>query len=157
MIEMYRDKWKARDGWFRWCEDVPQVELTAVRTGGTGSILRCLFEIVDTEQYWIRALAYGTEHHYDYEEYGELDALRMLSKRLRPLAEETVRGYSPELDATIRYVEMNNGDRCGYPYGDVLRRLVALEWHSYGQLSIWAAELGVRPAAGGLPEGPATR
>jgi uncharacterized damage-inducible protein DinB len=150
MIELFHQKWKFRDDWFRWCEDVPQVELTAVRSGGTGSILRGLFDIVDTEQYWIRALAYGTEHHYSYEEHHDLDTLRTLSKRLRPLVEETVLAWSSEIDASVRYVDMDDGDRCGFAYGDVLRRLIAHEWHTQGQLSVWACELGIQPAGSGI-------
>ena len=150
MIALFHQKWKFRDEWFRWCEDVPQVELTSYRFGGTGSILRGLFDIVDTEQYWIRALAYGTEHHYNYDEYRDLDTLRTLSKRLRPLVEETVLAWTPEIDASIRYVDMTDGDRCGYGYGDVLRRLVAHEWHCQGQLFAWAGEIHMKPPGGGI-------
>src|SRR5690606_4608942 len=75
MLALFQSNWKVRDEWFRWCMDIPQVELDALRTGGLRSIQRTLFHIVDMEQYWIRCLVYGTEHRFAYAEYAGLDEL----------------------------------------------------------------------------------
>lgn len=150
MIELFQLNWKVRDEWFRWCLDVPQVELDAPRIGGAGSILRTLFHVIDVEQYWIRCLAYGSQHHYDYAEYAELDELRALSKRLRPFVEETVAAWSPERDGEVRAIAHEDGTVSELVYGDVLRRLVLHEAHHAGQLSIWAKEIGFEPVPSAL-------
>jgi len=145
MIALFRLNWKMRDEWFRWCLDVPQVELDAPRIGGAGSILGTLFHIIDVEQYWIRRFAYGTEHRYDYAEYADLDALHALSGRLRPFVEETVASWTPERDCEIRIARNEDGTESELVFGDLLRWLVQHEAHHAGQLSVWARELGLDP------------
>jgi len=145
MIELFRLNWKMRDEWFRWCLDVPQVELDTPRAGGSGSILGTLFHIVDTEQFWLRRFAYGTEHHYDFAEYADLDALHALSRRLRPFAEEVVGSWTPERDREIRIVRNGDGTESGLVFGDLLRWLAQHEAHHAGQLSVWSRELGFPP------------
>ena len=145
MIELFRQNWKLRDEWFKWCLDVPQVELDAPRIGGTGSILGTLFHIVDTEQYWLRRFAYGTEHRYDYGEHADLDALRALSRRLRPFAEEIVGAWTPERDREIRIVRNGDGTESELVFGDLLRWLVQHEAYHAGHLAVWSAELGFPP------------
>jgi uncharacterized damage-inducible protein DinB len=145
MIELFRLNWKMRDEWFRWCLDVPQVELDAPRLDGEGSILRTLFHIIDVEQYWIRRFAYGTEHRYEYAEYADLDALHALSRRLRPFVEETVRAWTPERDREIRAVQHEDGTASELVFGDILRWLVQHEAYHAGQLTVWSRELGFDP------------
>lgn len=155
MLAMFQSNWKVREEWFRWCLDVPQVELDALRTGGLRSIMRTLFHIVDIEQYWIRCLVYGTEHHFDYAEYAELDEIRGLSKRMRPFVEEAVAAWTPERDQEIRTAAGEDGTAMELMYGDVLRYLIVHEAHHAGQLSVWAREIGLEPAAVAKLSGPA--
>jgi Uncharacterized protein conserved in bacteria len=145
MIELFRLNWKMRDEWFRWCLDVPQVELDAPRLDGAGSILRTLFHIIDVEQYWIRRFAYGTDHRYAFAEHADLDSLQALSRRLRPFVEETVKGWTPERDRDTRIVRNEDGTESELVFGDVLRWLVQHEAHHAGQLSVWSRELGLDP------------
>lgn len=147
MLALFQSNWKVRDEWFRWCMDIPQVELDALRTGGLRSIQRTLFHIVDMEQYWIRCLVYGTEHRFAYAEYAGLDELIGLSKRMRPLVEEAVKAWTPERDREVRTVMSEDGTATELAYGDVLRYIILHEAHHTGQLSVWAREIGVEPAA----------
>ena len=146
MMTMFQSNWKVRDAWFRWCMDVPQVELDALRTGGLRSIVRTMFHVVDLEQYWIRCLVYGTEHRFEFSEYAGIDEVRALSKRLRPFVEEAVAAWSPERDGETRTVTFADGTAAEMAYGDVLRYLIVHEAHHMGQMSVWARELGVEPA-----------
>ena len=51
MLTLFRYNWQVRDEWFRWCQEVPEDELFAMRTGGVGGILHTLFHVVDVERW----------------------------------------------------------------------------------------------------------
>ncbi|CAM4384637.1 DinB family protein [Paenibacillus tarimensis] len=145
MDKLFRMNWQLRDGWFVWCENVPQIELAAVREGGHGSILQTLFHIIDMEQSWMRSFAGRAEHHFQYEDYSDLDAIMALSDRCRPFIEDVVTAWSPEKDLETFSLFGADGRQIETTCGYAIRYVASHETYHLGQLSIWARQLGYDP------------
>jgi uncharacterized damage-inducible protein DinB len=129
----YANTWQVRDDWFQLLKQIPLEELTKERIGGSGSILRTVFHIVDVEQAWIlNGLLQLPGSHYGFEDYKTLDSIKRLSDSFRTDVEKYVRNWSIEL-------EENMLDE--FTFGEVMRHVIAHEIHHIGQLSVWAAPL----------------
>lgn len=150
MLTLFRYNWQVRDDWFRWCQEVPEDELLAIRTGGVGSILHTLFHVVEVERMWIADLTPVATAPNDFADFGSLARVMALSARCRPEVEAFVRAWRPELDT--RVVEGAYED--GRPYrllmGEGLRHVIAHEIHHMGQMSVWSRALGRAPVSANL-------
>ncbi|WP_211746658.1 DinB family protein [Paenibacillus sp. Marseille-Q4541] len=141
MKMLFEYNWQVREDWFNWCEQVDEEELTTIREGGLGSILRTLFHIVDIEQAWMRGLQGVPEFHYSYDDYPSLAAIKALSDQCRPDVQRMVQHWSHDTDQKMFF---------NFTYAEVVRHVIAHEIHHIGQLSVWSREIGRKPVNANL-------
>lgn len=139
--------WQVRDDWFKWCEQLTEVELLRKRVGGVGSILETLFHIVDVEYSWISALQEKEDNEPQFKDYQSIKKVKALSDSYRRELEEFLQIWSGDLEYKI--LKASWTDKI-YTYGEVLRHVIVHEIHHIGQLSIWARELNLQPVSANL-------
>lgn len=139
--------WQVRDDWFKWCEQLTEVELLRKRVGGVGSILETLFHIVDVEYSWISALQEKEDNEPQFKDYQSIKKVKALSDSYRRELEEFLQIWSGDLEYKILKASWTEKI---YTYGEVLRHVIVHEIHHIGQLSIWARELNLQPVSANL-------
>ncbi|WP_131925604.1 DinB family protein [Hazenella coriacea] len=150
MYTLFRYNWQVRDDWFQWCKQLSDEELRRERTGGVGNILHTLFHIVYVEQSWICDLQGRPELHFDFDSSTTLQQVEEWSSECRPLVEQFVSAWSPEMEMHILTDTHPKRPPSEFRYGEVLRHVIAHEIHHMGQLSVWARELQLQPISANL-------
>ncbi|MFC5467506.1 DinB family protein [Cohnella suwonensis] len=150
MKVLYEHNWQVREKWYQWCEDVPYEELIRPRIGGVGGILQTLFHVADVEWSWIRALQGKSDFQESFESYNTLEKVRQLDRQLRPEVVDFVVAWDDPLERKPFYNELANGEAEIFAWGEVMRHVFAHQVHHFGQLSVWAREMGKTPVSANL-------
>lgn len=150
MQTFFKYNWLVRKDWYRWCEELSEVELLRKRTGGMESILKTLFHIVDVEWSWIRVLQGKDDFQEDFEHYNSLDKVRELDAKFHIEVENFVNKWEDRMENKLFYDTLPDGRIETDTWGEVMRHVIAHEIHHIGQLSIWARELGKKPISANL-------
>lgn len=151
MLQMlFRYNWMVREDWYRWCEDVNEEDLLAVRIGGVSGILHTLFHIIDVEWSWIRILQGKPDFQENFRDYQSLQKVRELDAKFKIEVEQFVREWDESMDNRLFQETMPDGRIDTDTWGEVMRHVIAHEIHHIGQLSIWAREIGKPPVSANL-------
>lgn len=134
--------WEVRDEYFKAFQGISQEELMKDRKAGAGSILKTFLHIIDVEYSWVRAMYNKPDRPIDFAQYGDLQAVAMLSNQWRgEIIEYLDHWTNEELDNHIKPSWMQET----YRKEEIVKHLIVHEVHHIGQLSIWARELGIVP------------
>lgn len=147
MYKLFQYNWQVRNEWFDWCETLPYEELVKHRVGGTGSILKTLFHIVDVEYSWICDMKQKPDFQEPFEEYETLAAVKELSETFRQEIKSFLKDWDQSREHRIVSVKGLDGQFHTYTEGEILRHVIAHEIHHIGQLSIWSRDLGLIPVS----------
>lgn len=146
MEALFQYNWQIRDQWFSWCESVPAEELLKPRVGGVGGILQTLFHVVVVEYSWICDITGLPDIEDRWERQESLDQVVSLSRKLHPAVREFVADWTDSRERMMATVSMK-GQEQTFRHGEILRHVIAHEIHHFGQLSVWAREMGREPVS----------
>jgi uncharacterized damage-inducible protein DinB len=146
MFHFFEYNWQVRDEWFDLLETLSYEQLHQSRTGGAGSIAFTLFHIILVEHNWISGLGQRALSGAQFKDYQGIAELRQLSQTFRKDIEEFISNWQPEM-AQKRLASNLKQEEEFFSYPEVLAHVIAHEIHHIGQLSIWARELGLKPAS----------
>jgi len=150
MEMLFKYNWMVREEWYRWCEEVEEVELLKERTGGVGSILHTLFHIADVEWSWIRILQEKSDFIGKFEDYNSLKLVRELDASFRQEVQQFVTEWDSNMENKLLHLPQRDGRVELFTWGEVMRHILAHEIHHIGQLSVWSRELGRKPVSANL-------
>lgn len=150
MEMLFKYNWMVREEWYRWCEEVEEVELLKERTGGVGSILHTLFHIADVEWSWIRILQEKSDFIGKFEDYNSLKLVRELDASFRQEVQQFVTEWDSNMENKLLHLPQRDGRVELFTWGEVMRHTLAHEIHHIGQLSVWSRELGRKPVSANL-------
>ncbi|MDQ0272835.1 DinB family protein [Cytobacillus purgationiresistens] len=145
MEALFRYNWMVRKEWYEWCEDIPEEELLAERTGGVGGILHTLFHIIDVEWSWIRLLQGLPDFQEKFEEYNSLAKVKELDAKFHLEVSAFVGNWNDSLEQNLLYDTTPDGREVIDTWGEIMRHAIVHEVHHIGQLSVWARELNKKP------------
>ncbi|WP_445505633.1 DinB family protein [Niallia sp. 03091] len=144
MLKFFEYNWQVRDEWFEWCKQLTLEDLLKKRIGGVESILYTLFHIIDVEYSWIRAIQGKEDEIMLFNEYHDLEKLKLLSDTFRREIVNFLHTHSCECKDELITVSW---DKQQYRRSEILHHVIAHEIHHIGQLSVWSREVQLKPVS----------
>ncbi len=103
-----------REEWYRWCKELSQEELLRNQTGGVGSIVHTLFNIVDVEWSWLRLLQEKTDFEGSFDDYKSLKQVRKLDVEFKTEVENFGNNWAGSMENQLFYDTLPNGRMVTY-------------------------------------------
>lgn len=150
LIDMFQYNWQIREDWFKWCETIPNEELTKKRIGGMGSILHNLFHIIDCEQIWVNQMLGTPVINRDIHKITNLNEVKAFSNVTKPVTKSFIDSYTSQGEERTLVVKRKNGTSILFSYDKVIKHIFSHEIHHIGQISVWSREIGVKPVSSDL-------
>ncbi|MET3549424.1 putative damage-inducible protein DinB [Paenibacillus favisporus] len=151
MLKLFEYNWQVRKDWLDWCDTVSEEELLKKRTGGLGYFLPTLHHIVAVEYGWIcGGIQEKAVEIPPFEKVASVQQIKDFSARCHEELAPFVYDWNDSLEDRIMIDITDEGEREAHTYGEVMRHLIAHEFHHIGQLSVWAREIGKKPVTANL-------
>ena len=147
---MFKYNWQIREEWFKWCETIPNEELTKRRIGGMGSIIHNLFHVIDCEQIWVNQMQGTPVIIKDINKVSSLNDVKTFSNLTKPITQSFIKSYTSEAEDKVLVVQRKNGTTNLLSYDKIISHIVSHEIHHIGQLSVWSREIGLKPVSSDL-------